>query len=244
MGHITDYRVPQLPVAIFYSMFSAFPSRLLSRLGAAVAPVGITRQLTAPSTLSRALLPFATRRTFLNSAPLSLAVAAPRKAAVKKPAVKAKAKPPAKKAALKKAPAKKVVKKVVPKKKLAVRKPAVRKPAAKKPVVKKKVVKKVAKPKRECCLMRVLCVAHNVCQAPPRVTKAMGPPTRGPSAFMLFSKEFVMPGGYNGKIIERSRAAGAAWRALTDAEKEVRVRLCVAGPVLTIYPGLRCALAR
>ncbi|KAJ6551560.1 hypothetical protein B0H19DRAFT_1264222 [Mycena capillaripes] len=129
------------------------------------------------------------RRTFLTSPRLAYA------AAVRPPkTAAAAAKPtPKKKVAKKTAPAKKVA----PKKKVAVKKkPATKKKAAPK---KKAVAKKaVAKPVR-------------------RVRKKAAP-RNFRAAFIFYSKEFgkVHP---DLPVLERAKAAGLAWRALSDEEK-------------------------
>lgn len=63
--------------------------------------------------------------------------------------------------------------------------------------------------------------AHSPAFAEPRITKAMGPPSkRGPTPFLTFFMEFrkqhALP------FAEGSRAAGAEWRSLSDAAKQVR----------------------
>ncbi|KAJ6460886.1 hypothetical protein C8R45DRAFT_533842 [Mycena sanguinolenta] len=175
-------------------MFSALNARLLARLG-------VSRSLVAPSRLVNGL----SRRTFLTSPRIAFpaavrprTAAAAKKPAAKKPAAK---KPAAKKAAPKKKPA---AKKAAPKKK-----PAVKKAAPKRKVAAKKVVK----PKR-----RVV-AKKPVAKKPPRVTKAQGPPSRGATPFIVFANEY-RAAHKEGTITQRSSAAGAAWRALSEAERQ------------------------
>ncbi|KAJ7100649.1 hypothetical protein B0H15DRAFT_927331 [Mycena belliarum] len=177
-------------------MFSILPARLLSRLGTATAPLAVARQLAAPSATSRGIFASATRRTFLTSARLSF------------PAAKAAA---SQAKTTKKAPAK-TASKVAPKKKATVTKKA----APKKKVVKKKVLKKkpAPKPKRKV-------VKKKAPPKPLRITKAMGPPTRGVTAFIAFMQEWAASPAASGlATLERAKNAGAAWRALSDAEKQ------------------------
>ncbi|KAF7368980.1 hypothetical protein MVEN_00224400 [Mycena venus] len=90
-----------------------------------------------------------------------------------------------------------------PKKAAPKKKPAVKKIASKKKVAPKKVsVAKKTVPKKS-----------------PRVTKAQGPPSRGGGPYMVFSKEYFK-NHPTGSVVERARAAGAEWRALSDAEKQ------------------------
>lgn len=66
----------------------------------------------------------------------------------------------------------------------------------------------------------------------PRVTKAQGPPSRGPSAFIFYATEYrkAHPGT---TVVDNARAAGVAWRALSDAEKQV-TRVPVFAPALSL----------
>ncbi|KAJ7621221.1 hypothetical protein FB45DRAFT_928680 [Roridomyces roridus] len=182
-------------------MFSVLSARLFSRLGASTAPLAATRQIAAPASISRAIFASGTRRTFVSSTRLSLAAAAAatKPATTKKPAAK-KASTATTKAKATKATAAKA--KATPKKKTAVKKAA---PKKKKPAPKKKVVKK--KP-----------VVKKKEVKPERVTKAMGPPPRLMSGFMLFNKEqSALPGV---TVVERARKNGAAWRELSESEQE------------------------
>ncbi|KAF7377753.1 hypothetical protein MSAN_00198300 [Mycena sanguinolenta] len=170
-------------------MFSALNARLLVRFG-------VSRALVAPSRVVNGL----SRRTFLTSPRIAFpaAVRPPKAVAAKKPAAK---KPAAKKAAPKKAAAKKAA----PKKKPAPKKAAPkRKVAAKKPAV---------KPKR-----RVV-AKKPIAKKPPRVTRAQGPPSRGPTPFIVFASEYRAT-HTEGTMPERAAAAGAAWRALSEAERQ------------------------
>ncbi|KAJ7182708.1 hypothetical protein C8R43DRAFT_940815 [Mycena crocata] len=119
-----------------------------------------------------------------------LSLPAARATATKKPAVK---------------PPKAATAKASPKKK-----PAAAKPAKKAAPKKKKVVKKAAvkPPKKKVTPAKV-----------PRITKAQGPPSRGGAPYTLFSQEF-MAANVGKPFVENARAAGAAWRALSDAEKQ------------------------
>ncbi|KAJ7489381.1 hypothetical protein FB451DRAFT_1362279 [Mycena latifolia] len=182
-------------------MFSVLPSRLLARL---VTPGGVlARQLAAPSLVSRTLHAAApeTRRTFLTSARLAL----PAASTAKKTTKKATTKKAAPRTAAKKKPA---AKKAAPKKKAAAKKPATKK----KPAPKKKVVKKTAK---KVVKKKTVPRAKSL-----RVTKKMGPPPRGTSAYVIFAQEWAAKQPGSGNIIERVRGAGTAWAQLSDAEKQ------------------------
>ncbi|KAJ7653340.1 hypothetical protein DFH06DRAFT_1205355 [Mycena polygramma] len=179
-------------------MFSALNARVLARLGAAAAG----RPLAASVPVSRVALSLS-RRTFLTTPSLSFAAAVrpptgKAAAATKKPAPKrvtsTKKKDTTKKAA-------------APKKKVAAKKPAAKKAAPKKKA--KKVVKKKA-PKKKVAVPK----------APPRVLKSQGPPSRGPTSFFLFARDFRKTQPHDASVTDIARAAGAAWRALSDSEKE------------------------
>ncbi|KAJ6475819.1 hypothetical protein C8R47DRAFT_1142565 [Mycena vitilis] len=177
-------------------MFSALNARVLARLGAAAAG----RPLAASVPVSRVALSLS-RRTFLTTPSLGFAAAVrpptgKAAAATKKPAPKrvtsTKKKDTTKKAA-------------APKKKVAAKKPVAKKAAPKKKV--KKVVKKVVK--KKVAVPKV-----------PRVLKSQGPPSRGPTSFFLFARDFRKTQPHDASVTDVARAAGAAWRALSDSEKE------------------------
>ncbi|KAJ6598471.1 hypothetical protein DFH09DRAFT_1131871 [Mycena vulgaris] len=183
-------------------MFSVLPSRLLSRLGAAVAHSPIARPFPTSSALSRAILASTTRRTFLTSARLSLPAASTKSAAGRKPAAKSPAKTTAKKSVKTTAAAAKPKKKPAPKKKVAAKKKVV--PKKKKVVPKKKKV-----------------VVKKAPAKPQRITKAMGPPSRGGSPYIQFVKQFLANQGAGiASSPDRMRAAGAAWKGLSELEKQ------------------------
>ncbi|KAJ6558671.1 hypothetical protein B0H10DRAFT_2120708 [Mycena sp. CBHHK59/15] len=56
----------------------------------------------------------------------------------------------------------------------------------------------------------------------PRITKAMGPPKRGLSAYTVFAQELLNTSTFmkDGAPKERIAACGPAWKALSDAEKQ------------------------
>ncbi|KAK7023034.1 hypothetical protein R3P38DRAFT_3194982 [Favolaschia claudopus] len=181
-------------------MLSILNARLLSRLSTAVArqPVLLVSASRLPILVAR--------RSFITSIPLAFpAVRAPAKSTAGR-----KTATTAKKTAAKKKPATK--KKAAPKKK----------PAAKKVATKKKAApKKAAKPKGR------VAAKKPVVKKSTRVTRAQAPPPRGPSPFILFSNEY----GKNHKdvsIVERAKLSGAAWRALSEEEKQPYVTLSAA----------------
>ncbi|KAJ7231261.1 hypothetical protein B0H12DRAFT_210347 [Mycena haematopus] len=174
---------------------------------------GVSRPLVPAS---RRLATVLERRTFLTSSPIAFPAAvrppAARASAPKEPAAaaaKSAKKPAAKKPAVAKKPAAKkpVAKKAAPKKK-----PVVKKKAAPKKK-KKAATKKKSAPKRRVAKKKV------AVKKPARVTKAQGPPSRGPTPFIVFANEHRKNNPV-GTIVERSVAAGAAWHALSEAEKQ------------------------
>ncbi|KAJ7220532.1 hypothetical protein GGX14DRAFT_675070 [Mycena pura] len=135
------------------------------------------------------------RRTFMTSTRLSLPVAAAKSSAVKKPT--------ATRRSTKKAPPKK--------------KTPAKRAVPKKAALKKRVARKVAAPKRRVRVVKKKKPASKILSL--RLTKSLGPPRRGSSAYIFFFKEYRAKNKHL-SIVDSAAACAAEWKTLSDEQKQ------------------------